>query len=90
MFSHAPIILAFLCLVLLSIYTGSGYGTRYRYNNAKTSTSAEIRDALDGFAARNTVIVITLTDRSRFNMAAYFALPRGQGKKSYCLDTSVL
>ena len=53
MFSHAPIILAFLCPVLLSSYTRSGSGTRYWFNNAKTSTSVEIRDALDGFATRN-------------------------------------
>ena len=53
MFSQAPIILALLWAVLLSSCTRSGSGTRYQYNNAKVSTYAEIRDALDGFAARN-------------------------------------
>ena len=53
MFSHAPIILAFLCLVLLSSYTKSGFETNYGRNNAETSIIADIYDALDGFAATN-------------------------------------
>ena len=60
MFSQAPIILALLWAVLPSSYTRSGSGSRYQSNNAKTSTSAEIRDALDGFAARNIALQPTV------------------------------
>ena len=60
MFSQAPIILALLWAVLLSRYTRNGSGTRYQSNNVKTSTSTEIRDALDGFTARNIVLQPTV------------------------------
>ena len=46
-------VLASLWAVLLSSCTRSGSGTGYQSNNAKVSTYTEIRDALDGFAARN-------------------------------------
>ena len=50
---NAPIISAFLLSILLSSYTRSDPGTKFQYNNAKTSISAKTREVLDGFAARN-------------------------------------